>query len=174
MKLRSSFYLAHYLMCRGGEFGSLIFYPQLDFTSSLHDASLLMHPKPCQASKFPVAWKLTTIQWWLGLPLKPWFPFDSPSWLDSLRYFSLRKYLSLIHISLPLESNHLKGLAPKKVLQNNIAQKKISILGSWFMTHDPIVWYQWRYQLRIYYGGSQNHEASMTWAKLSTSMCTKW
>ena len=47
----------------------------------------------------------------------------------------------LIHlgISPPLGSNHLKGLAPKKVLQNNIAQKKISILGSWFMTHDPIV-----------------------------------
>jgi len=38
----------------------------------------------------------------------------------------------LIHlgISPPLGSNHLKGLAPKKVLQNNIAQKKISILGS--------------------------------------------
>ena len=54
-ELRSSFYLAHYLICRGGEFGSVIFNPQLGFTSSLHDASLLMHPKPCQASKFPVA-----------------------------------------------------------------------------------------------------------------------
>jgi len=43
----------------------------------------------------------------------------------------LRKYLALIHISPPLESNHLKGLVPKnKVLQNNIAQKKISSLGS--------------------------------------------
>ena len=54
MKLRSSFYLAHYLICSGGEFGSLIFNPQLGFNSTLHDASLLMHPKPCQASKFPV------------------------------------------------------------------------------------------------------------------------
>ena len=38
----------------------------------------------------------------------------------------------LIHlgISPPLGSNHLKGLAPKKVLQNNIAKKKISNLGS--------------------------------------------
>ena len=53
-ELRSSFYLAHYLICRGGEFGSLIFNPQLGFNSTLHDASLLMHPKPCQASKFPV------------------------------------------------------------------------------------------------------------------------
>src|SRR6185503_2525031 len=54
MKLRSPFYLAHYLICRGGEFGSLIFNPQLDFNSTLHDASLLMHPKSCQASKFLV------------------------------------------------------------------------------------------------------------------------
>src|SRR6185312_8158378 len=54
MKLRSSFYLAHYLICRGGEFGPLILNPQLDFNSTLHDASLLMHPKPCQDSKFPV------------------------------------------------------------------------------------------------------------------------
>ena len=53
-KLRSSFYLAHYLICREGEFGSLFFNPQLGFTSFLHDASLLMHLKPCQASKFPV------------------------------------------------------------------------------------------------------------------------
>ena len=61
MKLRSSFYLAHYLICRGGEFGSLIFNPQLGFNSTLHDASLLMHPKPCQASKFPVVlvWRLS-------------------------------------------------------------------------------------------------------------------
>jgi len=84
MNLRSSFYLAHYLICRGGEFGSLIFYPQLDFTSSFHDACLLMHPKPCQASKFPVAWKLTTIQWWLGLPLKPWFPL----WFSLMTWFT--------------------------------------------------------------------------------------
>ena len=27
-------------------------------------------------------------------------------------FFSLRKYLALIHISPPLESNHLKGLVP--------------------------------------------------------------
>src|SRR6185437_10966793 len=39
MKLRSSFYLAHYLICKGGEFGSLIFNPQLGFNSTLHDAS---------------------------------------------------------------------------------------------------------------------------------------
>ena len=93
-----------------------------------------------------LAWMFTTIQWRLGLPLKPWFPLltspyvdTSPSWLDSLRYFSpfgiyfffLRKYLALIHISPPLESIHLKGLVPKnKVLQNNIAQEKISSLGS--------------------------------------------
>ena len=93
-----------------------------------------------------LAWMFTIIQWWLGLPLKPWFPplflpylSISPSWLDSLRYFSpfgicffsLRKYHVLIHISPPLESNHLKGLVPKnKVLQNNIAQEKISSLGS--------------------------------------------
>ena len=62
MKLRSSFYLAHYLICRGGEFGSLIFNPQLGFNSTLHNASLLMHPKPCQASKFPV-----TLVWCLSL-----------------------------------------------------------------------------------------------------------
>ena len=60
-ELRSSFYLAHYLICRGGEFGSLIFNPQLSFNSILHDASLLKHPKPCQASKFPVVlvWRLS-------------------------------------------------------------------------------------------------------------------
>src|SRR6185312_3718796 len=62
MNLRSSFYLAHYLICRGGEFGSLIFNPQLCFNSTLHDASLLMHPKLCQASKFPV-----TLVWCLSL-----------------------------------------------------------------------------------------------------------
>ena len=53
MKLRSSFYLAHYLICRGGEFGSLIFNPQLGFTSSLHDASLLMHPKTLSSLQIP-------------------------------------------------------------------------------------------------------------------------
>ena len=38
----------------------------------------------------------------------------------------------LIHlgISLSLESNYSKGLSSKKVLLNNIAQKKISGLGS--------------------------------------------
>jgi len=151
--LRLSFYLAHYLICRGGEFGLLIFNPQLGFTSSLHDASLHMHSKPCQVSKFPVKWSSSKTM----IP-----PLILPH--------------DLIHlgISPSLESNHSKGLPSKEVLQNNIAQKKISILGSWFMTHDPIVWYQWRYQLRIFYGGSQNHETSMTWAKLSTSMCTKW
>ena len=41
------------------------------------------------------------------------------------------------------------------------------------MTYDPKVWYQWRYQLKIYYGGSQNHETSMTWAKLSISIVHK-
>ena len=64
------------------------------------------------------------------------------SWLDSLKHFSpfgiyfssLRKYHALIHISPPLESNHLKSLAPKKVLQNNIAQEKVSSIGSYF--HD--------------------------------------
>ena len=61
-ELRWSFYLAHYLICRGREFGSLIFNPQLCFNSTLHDASLLMHPKPCQASKFPV-----TLVWCLSL-----------------------------------------------------------------------------------------------------------
>ena len=35
------------------------------------------------------------------------------------------------------------------------------------MNHDPIVWYQWRYQLRNYQGGSQNHKICITWAKLS-------
>ena len=75
----------------------------------------------------------------LGLPLKPWFP---PLFLPLSCYFSLiltwsnfspfgiylsslGKHLALIHISHPLESNHLKSL-----LQNNIAQENISSLGS--------------------------------------------
>jgi len=72
-------------------------------------------------------------------------PFDPPPILlllphdlihlgisPSLEYAfsSWEKYLALIHISPPLESNHLKDLAPKKVLQNNIVQEKISSLGS--------------------------------------------
>ena len=52
LELNSSY---HYLMCRGGELGSLIFNLQLGSNSTLHGASLFMHPKPCQASKFPVA-----------------------------------------------------------------------------------------------------------------------
>ena len=52
LELNSSY---HYLICRGGELGSLIFNLQLDSHSTLHDASLLMHPKSCQASKFPDA-----------------------------------------------------------------------------------------------------------------------
>ena len=52
LELNSSY---HYLICRGGELGSLIFSPQLGSNLTLHDASLLMHPKLCQASKFPEA-----------------------------------------------------------------------------------------------------------------------
>ena len=33
------------------------------------------------------------------------------------------------------------------------------------MNHDPIVWYQWRYQLNDYEGGSQNMR--LAWHELS-------
>ena len=58
LELKSSY---HYPMGRGGELGSIIFNPQLGSHLTLHDASLLMHPKPCQASKFPVhlVWRLS-------------------------------------------------------------------------------------------------------------------
>ena len=52
LELKSSY---HYPMGRGGELGSIIFNPQLGSHLTLHDASLLMHPKFCQASKFPAA-----------------------------------------------------------------------------------------------------------------------
>ena len=52
LELKSSY---HYPMGRGGELGSIIFNPQLGSHLTLHDASLLMHPKLCQASKFPAA-----------------------------------------------------------------------------------------------------------------------
>jgi len=69
------------------------------------------------------------IQWWLGLPLKPWFsPFVPPLMslflphdLIHLAFLPLwnREHFSPFvgnmpcfdHISPPLESNHLKGLA---------------------------------------------------------------
>ena len=72
----------------------------------------------------------------LASPLKPWFPPLFPPTLlllphdlihlgifPPLGYASSpwEKYLALIHISPPLESNHLKGVAPTNVLQNNIA-----------------------------------------------------
>ena len=97
--------------------------------------------KSCQIEPLTLAWMLTIIQWRLDLPLKPWFSllflplscYFSLMLTWSTRYFSpfgiylssLGKHLALIHISSPLESNHLKSL-----LQNNIAQEKISSLGS--------------------------------------------
>ena len=68
LELNSSY---HYLMCRGGELGSLIFNPQLGSNSSLHDASLLMHPKPCQVSKFPEAVSWASSLLWNPHHLRP-------------------------------------------------------------------------------------------------------
>ena len=118
-ELRSSFYLAHYLICRGGEFGSLIFNPKtwLYFifawcfpTHASQALSSLQIPRCLKAYYHPMmAWPPSKT---MIPPLI--FPHD------------------LIHlgISPSLESNHSKGLPSKEVLQNNIAQKKISGLGS--------------------------------------------
>jgi len=38
-----------------------------------------------------LAWMFTTIQWWLGLPLKPWFP---PLFLPRSCYFSLMTWFT--------------------------------------------------------------------------------
>ena len=92
--------------------------------------------KNWQIEPLTLACMLTIIQWRFGLSLKPWSPSVPPPicysslicWLDPIGIFPLWNILfflgnisppllgtclALIHISPPLESNHLKGLAPK-------------------------------------------------------------
>ena len=117
--------------CFDPHFDLLIFGDWWQYNQSKHKIC-----KNWQIEPLTLAWMLTIIQWRFGLPLKPWSPFVPPPicysslicWLDPVGIFPfwnilfllgnispplLGRCLALIHISPPLESNHLKGLAPK-------------------------------------------------------------
>ena len=55
--------------------------------------------KNWQIESLTLTWMLTTIQWWLGLPLKPWCPFVPPP----ICYSSLICWLDPLGMSPPLE-----------------------------------------------------------------------